>query len=145
MKVSQTAIDLIKEFESFSAEAYTCPAGKLTIGYGHVVQKNEDYLNTKTLTEAEALQILTNDLKESEAYLNHICLEYDVELTQNQFDALCSFCFNLGSFTNAMLERFKAKDLTAIGNSLILYNKANGKELEGLTRRRKAEQKLFFS
>jgi len=145
MQASSKAIDLIKEFESFSAKVYICPAGKLTIGYGHVITTADQELKNKILTQKDAEELLKEDLKYFVDYINKVCNRYQVNLNQNQFDALCSFCFNLGNFTNAMLERFKAKDIKAIGDSLTLYNKVNSKELKGLTKRRKAEQELFFS
>lgn len=146
MEASSKAIDLIKQFEGFRAKAYLCPSYNLTIGYGHVIIPSlELELETKTITQEEAEHLLQADLKYFAGYLNEICNQYQVTLKQQQFDALCSFTFNLGTFKGAMLERFKIGDLTAIGNSLILYNKAGGKALAGLTMRRKAEQELFFS
>lgn len=175
MQASNKAIDLIKEFEKLNStdakklykeelesilkylnitlselnwapKVYYCPAGKPTIGYGHVITGSlEPELLTKIITKEDAEKLLEEDLKYFVGYLNEVCKEYQVTLTQNQFDALCSFCFNLGSFKDAMLERFKNKDIKAIGNSITLYNKVNGKESNGLLNRRKAEQKLFFS
>src|SRR5699024_12084559 len=145
-KLSNNGINLIKHFEGLKLKMYYCVAGFHTIGYGHKITASlEPELLTKSITQEEAEKLLEEDLKYFEGYINEVSKEYDVKLTQNQFDALCSFCFNLGSFKDAMLQRFKAKDLTAIGGSLILYNKAKGVPNEGLTRRRKAEQKLFFS
>ena len=91
MQTSQKGLDLIKRFEGFSARPYTCPAGKLTIGYGHVIKPAENL--TKINTE-QAETLLRGDVGIAEA-----CIKKNVkiELSQNEFDALTSFIYNIGS------------------------------------------------
>lgn len=145
MQASKKAMDLIKQFEGFRSKAYLCPAGQLTIGYGHVIKLNKEaYLKDKTITHLEAEELLKQDVTYYSNHLNNICHTYQVTLAQNQFDALCSFCFNLGGFTKEMLNRFKQKNLTEVGKALTLYTKVDTQELEGLKKRRQAEQQLFL-
>lgn len=101
MNISQKGIDLIKKFEGFSATPYRCPAGKMTIGYGHVVQAEREKFNAP-ITEADAERILRNDVKIAEKAVNELI---KVPLTQEQFDALVSFTFNVGggAFKNSTL------------------------------------------
>ena len=90
MKASDRCIALIKEFEGLATECYADVGGKPTIGYGHLLRKGESF---GKIDEAEATRILCGDLETAEA-----CIEscVDAPITQGQFDALCSFVFNLG-------------------------------------------------
>lgn len=140
MKASQKAVDLIKEFEGFRAEPYLCPAGKLTIGYGTTGMAVKPGMK---VTPAEAERLLRNNLREAEF---HITTLVKVPLTQNQFDALVSFAYNVGtgSFgTSTLLKELNAGNYDAIPAQLKRWNKAKGKELAGLTRRRAAEAALW--
>ena len=135
MRTSQKGINLIKEFEGCRLKAYKCPAGVWTIGYGHTsnVKPNQ------SITREEAERLLREDLR---MYENHV--ETTVKgLNQNQFDALVSFTDNCGS--GCLKQLTKGRTLKQIGEKIILYDKANGKPLAGLTRRRKAEQALYQS
>lgn len=146
MKISNNGLTLIKKFEKFMPEVYKDPVGIPTIGYGHVIKKSDDpSLETAVLTEEEATELMIKDLAPFENNINEVCEQYDVNLNQNQFDAMCSFCFNLGFINEVMRKRFENKDIKAIGDSMILYVYASGKRLPGLVKRRKAEQDLFFS
>ncbi len=142
MKISQAGLDLIKSFEGCSLKAYRCPAGVLTIGYGCTVGVKEG----QTITQAEADSMLTKELSRFEDAVNRL----GVTLNQNQFDALVSFCYNLGTgiFTGNLLNAIKVQNWSSVAEQILLYNKArvNGKltELKGLTRRRKAERDLFI-
>ena len=137
MNISNKGIELIKEFEGCYLNSYRCPAGVWTIGYGHTGNVKS---GTK-ITKKEAETLLLNDLRTFEKGVN--ALPY--KLTQNQFDALVSFSFNCGLGNLKKLTANNTRTLKEISNALILYNKANGKVLAGLTRRRKAEQQLFNS
>jgi lysozyme len=90
MKISQNGLDLIKQHESFSPVIYICPAGKPTIGFGHVVLPGESFTR---ITEAEALELLRKDVAIAEN-----CINQNVKalLSQDQFDALASLVFNIG-------------------------------------------------
>lgn len=90
MRASQKAIDLIKNSESFSPVPYLCPAKKWTIGYGHVILANEHF---DSITEQEAEELLRQDIGATESCINN---SVTVSLSQNQFDALVSFVFNIG-------------------------------------------------
>lgn len=133
--ISTTGLNLIKEFEGLYLKAYKCPAGVWTIGYGHTKNVKQG----GQITKEEAEKLLINDLKECEKAVNKLTYK----LNQNQFDALVSFTFNCGEGNLKKLTEGGKRSLTEISNSLLLYNKANGKVLTGLTRRRKAEQNLF--
>lgn len=140
MHTSAVGLDLIRGFESFSAEVYRCPAGRLTIGYGHVVLKTDRI--APPITEAFAEQLLTADLSWVEEDLNALA----VPLAQHQFDALASLVFNIGrgAFAGSTLRRrLLAGDMERAANQFPRWVFANGKVLPGLTRRRAAEAALF--
>jgi len=135
MKISNKGIELIKSFEGCSLTAYKDPVGVYTIGYGHTSDVTP--LMKISLTDAEDL--LIKDLRKFEGYVNQL----NLNLNQNQFDALVSFTFNCG-YSN-LKKLVKNRSLIQIGNAILLYNKAGGKVLNGLVRRRKAEHELFMS
>ena len=151
MKISQTGIDLIKRFEGCSLKAYKCPAGVWTIGYGETgtfTLTGEKICAGLTITQEQADKsfAITLSNKGYEAAVNKL----GINLNQNQFDALVSFCYNLGAgiFRGNLLNALKRCDFNSVADQLILYNKArvNGKltVLRGLDRRRKAERELFL-
>ena len=139
MNPSQACVDLVKSFEGFSATAYTCAGGKVTIGYG----STDGVTLADTVTEEEAEAMLLRDLeKASDAIDDYV----DVPLTQGQYDALCSFIYNVGrqAFRGSTLLRLLNEGKhTAAGNQLPRWNKASGKVLPGLVRRREAERRMF--
>ncbi|PJJ59442.1 lysozyme [Hymenobacter chitinivorans] len=94
MKTGVKGLALIKKEEQFMAKAYYCPAHILTIGYGHVIQKGEEHLKTAVLTEPEAAALLAKDLARYEAAVTGAI---KVPLTQNQFDACVTMCYNIGT------------------------------------------------
>ena len=137
MKTSQRGLDLIKEFEGLYLQAYRCPAGVLTIGYGHTSVAGEPKVVAgMKITKQEAEDILRRDLAAVEADVGRLV---KVPLTQNQFDALVSFQFNTGGLgRSSALKRLNAGNYADVPAALLLWNKAAGKVLAGLTRRRKA-------
>lgn len=142
MKPSQSCIDFIKSFEGFREHAYLCPAGVPTIGYG-----TTEYVNLgDTVTEEEAYELLKNDVQESADAIDDLV---DVELTQNQYDALCSFVYNVGreAFKNSTLLKMlnRGKAASTIGPQFDRWTKAGGQVHPGLIRRRTAERKMFES
>ena len=139
---SQAGIDLIKSFEGCVLKAYRCPANVLTIGYGHT---GNDVCEGLVWTQAQADNALKNDLKKYENYVNSLAQEFDYNFSQCQFDALVSFTYNCGKGNLYKLTQNGARTTNEIYNALPLYNKAKGKVLTGLARRRTAEQKLFAS
>jgi len=90
MKAGPRAISLIKSSESLYLLPYKCPAGYWTIGWGHLIKEGEHFTE---ITQQEAHDILLKDLEEVETVINN---NVKVELDQNEFDALCSFVFNIG-------------------------------------------------
>lgn len=147
MKTSDRGIGLIKQFEGFSANVYVCPAGKKTVGYGHVVRKNESF--SESLTESMATDLLIEDL--SSRYEPPILGLVDVPMTQNQFDALVCFVFNVGAAnfeSSTLLKKLNKEDYTGAADEFLKWTKAtvNGvkKELAGLVKRRNAERDLFL-
>ncbi len=142
MAISDRGVELIAKYEGCRLEAYKCPAGVWTIGYGHtagVVQ------GQKLASQEEAKALLKEDLKKYGGYVN-TCVRKGLitfPLNQNQFDALTSFCYNCG---NGSLQKLvSGRDAAAVADKLLAYNKAGGKELAGLTRRREEERALFLS
>lgn len=145
MQVSDNCLKIIKEFEGFYSKAYKCPANVWTIGYGTT---NADEKVTgfhveagKVVTKEKAEEMLIKTINKK--YAPNVS-KYDdkYHFNQNQFDALTSFCYNIGSIDKLV---GKGKyDLGTIAKRMLLFNHANGKVLPGLTRRRKAEQELFL-
>jgi len=139
MNISQEGISLIKKFEGCELEAYQCAAGVWTIGYG----STKDVKEGDTLTQKEADNLLLHEMQEYEGYIKELV---KVPLKQNQFDALVSWVFNLGPAnlkTSTMLKFLNAGDYHLIPSQIKRWNKASGKVLEGLIRRREAEALMF--
>ena len=139
MKTSQYGIDLIKHFEGCELKAYKCPAGVWTIGYGHTkgVQEGDEW------SEDHADHMLQVELEEYEGYVDKYVT---APLGQNQFDALVSWTYNLGGgnlSASTMLKVLNAGEYDEVPNQMLRWNKAGGKVLEGLTRRRQAEGDMF--
>ena len=137
MKATDNCVQLIKRFEGLYLNAYVCPAGVLTIGYGHTrgVKPGEE------INEMQAELYLMEDVEACEIQLNYLTLP----INQHQFDALCSFIFNLGIgnfMQSTLLKKLKAGDKTA-ADEILRWDKSGGKVLPGLTARRKAEYDLF--
>jgi lysozyme len=140
MKTSKKGIELIKKFEGFRANPYICPAGILTIGYGHTKNvRLGDYCS-----EMQAELFLAEDLEVAEIELNKM-----QGLSQNQFDALASFIFNLGvrNFQKSTLrtEILRGSNEAEIRSEFGRWIYAGGKISKGLQARRKAEADLFFT
>ena len=139
-KTSQTGIDLIKQYEGLRLTAYKCAAGVWTIGYGHT----EGVTGAMIITEETANELLERDLAKFEAGVAELVR---VEINQNQFDALVSFAFNVGLANLAKSTLLKKiNGLRPVGEcqaEFLRWNKAGGKVLAGLTKRRNAEAYLF--
>jgi lysozyme len=139
MKCSQEGLELIKKFEGCRLEAYRCSANVLTIGYGHT----GGVLETDVITQDVANKLLEEDIAKFEKYVN---VNVAVELNQNQFDALVAWTFNLGVGnlrSSTMLKKLNESDYDSVPSEMRRWNKAGGKTLDGLIRRRKAEGLLF--
>jgi len=141
MKISQEGLALIKRFEGCRLEAYKCSANVLTIGYGHTSGVKE----TDTITQEEADELLEKDVLKFEEYVEDNVI---VELDQSQFDALVAWTFNLGPGNlreSTMLKKLNDSDYASVPSEMKRWNKAGGKTLDGLIRRRNAEALLFQS
>lgn len=140
-KISQAGIALIKSFEGCRLTAYKPVSTEQywTIGWGHY---GPDIRQGQTITQAQADAMLVTDLAKYESYVNNKAyVPLTDKLTQNQFDALVSFCYNCGAGNLKTL--CNGRTLSEIGASITKYNKAGGKVLSGLVRRRQAELDLF--
>lgn len=135
MKISTTGLNLIKSFEGCRLTAYKCPAGVWTIGYGHT----GNVKSGQKITQAKADAYLKSDLAKFEKHVTSYDKKY--KWTQNEFDALVSFAYNVGSITQLTANGTRTKK--QISEKILAYDKAAGKTLAGLTRRRQAEKALF--
>lgn len=137
-KIGQAGLALIKQYEGCRLAAYRCAAGVWTIGYGHTVGVHSGM----TITQAQADAYLQQDIAKFEGYVNNpTYVPITEQLNQNQFDALVSFAFNLGA--GNLRKLCKGRTAAQIVRTMPNYNKANGRVLAGLKRRRAAEQALF--
>lgn len=141
LKASKDCINLIKKFEGCRLQGYICPAGVPTIGYGYTGKINgKPITTTLVITSAQAEDLLCADLERFEAHVRKFDSAY--HWTQNEFDALVSFAYNVGSINNLTMNKKRTK--AQIAQAMLLYNKANGRVLTGLCKRRQAEQALFL-
>lgn len=154
MTPSKACYDIIKQFEGFRPKAYLCPAGILTIGYGHT---GVDVLPGMRITEAQADELLRKDVARFAAI---VAKALTAKVSQGQFDALVSFCFNTGpgkagvkdglislksGNPSSLLRKTNSGDKLGAAAEFDKWTKANGQELRGLVARRDAEQRLYLS
>ncbi|HCZ49308.1 MAG TPA: lysozyme [Gammaproteobacteria bacterium] len=142
MRISHVGVDLIKHFEGLRQEAYQCAAGVWTIGYGHT--KGVQAGDRITLQQAE--QMLEDDLLAFETGVLEL-ITMGARYSQGEFDGLVSIAFNIGLDALArstLLSKFNAGDRAGAADEFLRWNKAAGRVLEGLTRRRRAERALFL-
>lgn len=141
MKTDKKGIELIKEFEGCKLKAYQDSVGVWTIGYGHTkgVKKGD------VITQEQADEFLIDDLEDAENAVNRLV---KVALNQDQYDALVSFTFNLGAGnfqSSTLLKLLNQGKYSEASEQFTRWVFAGGKKLNGLVRRREAEQKLFRS
>lgn len=143
MKASETVKNKIKEYEGLRLTAYKCPAGVLTIGYGHT---GLDVKTGMTITQAEADSLFDKDIDRFESQLNATL--GTANLRQCQYDALLSFAYNVGIYnlsTSTLLRKVKSNpDNPAIRDEFKKWNKAKAKVLAGLVKRRDWEARRYF-
>lgn len=140
MKISKKGLDLIKTFEGLGLKAYKDSVGILTIGYGSTGSHVKPGM---VITIEQAEELLKQDMSRFEKGVNDLV---KVPLTQNQFDALVSFSFNLGLGnlkSSTLLRKLNASDYSGAASEFLRWNRAGGKVLNGLTRRRQAEKDMF--
>lgn len=136
MRISENGLNLIKSFEGCRLTAYKCPAGVWTIGWGHTGGVKPG----QKITQAEADQMLVSDMT---AYEHKVDKYASYHWNQNEFDALTSFAYNVGSI--GQLTANGTRNRATIAEKILQYNKGSGKVLPGLTKRREAERKLFLT
>lgn len=139
--ITQKGLDLIKKFEGFSPTVYLCPAGYKTIGYGHVVKDNEDF--STGITETESQQLLRQGVEIAEQAVLRLI---NVPLTDNQFDALVSFTYNVGAAAlqrSTLRSKVNRQEHEEAIPEFLKWIYANGKKLNGLLNRRQAEAFLY--
>lgn len=146
MKVSSKGIELIKEFEGFSNSAYLCSAGKWTIGYGNTFWEDKTPVKKgDEISKTKATELITKIANE---FARDVATLIQIDVTQNQFDALVSLAYNigLGAFkSSTLLNQLNKGNFIGAGQEFLRWDKSNGKPLLGLTRRREREKLLFDS
>jgi lysozyme len=141
LQLSPEGAAFIAEFEGFRAKVYRCPAGKPTIGYGHVIQPGEYF---EAVTRDQALVLLRRDAEREAAPISR---HLKVDLSQNQQDALISLAFNCGGRSIArstLVDCLNQGRTDDAANEFLRWNKIGRAESRGLTRRRIAERRLFL-
>ena len=137
MTTSEKGVKMIASFEGCRLTAYLDVAGVPTIGFGHVAGvKMGD-----VITKEQALHMLAKDLKKFEKHVNGYNKIYN--FTQNEFDALVSFAYNIGNIKQLTASGTRSK--TQIAAKMLLYVKAGGKRVQGLVTRRQKERNLFVT
>lgn len=143
--INQAGFELITRFEQGpgggpALKAYQCPAGVWTIGYGHTFAVQPDW----TCTRNDALRWLDADLASSE---DDVCTHVSVPLTDNQYAALVSLCFNIGRYafdSSTLLKYINLLDFASVPSQIMRWNHSKSVVLAGLTERRKAEADLWL-
>lgn len=136
--LSSIGLNLIKSFEGCKLTAYKClPTEKYyTIGYGHY---GSDVIAGMKITKEQAEELLLQDCKKAIKHVNSFMSKYN--FNQNQFDALVSFAFNVGSINQ--LTASGTRTLEQISSKITAYNKSGGRVIAGLVKRRAKEKELF--
>ncbi|WP_416187225.1 lysozyme [Hafnia paralvei] len=146
MQISGNGINLIKQFEGCRLTAYQDSVGVWTIGYGWTQPVDGKPVGKGiSITQQKADDLLKQGVVQYEAGVHGLVT---VQLNQNQYDALVDFAYNLGVNAlkgSTLLKKLNAGDYAGAANEFTKWNKAGGKELAGLTRRREAEKSLFLS
>ena len=140
-RINEIGLNLIKDFEGLRLNAYQDAVGVWTIGYGHT---STAYPGQR-ITTTQATALLRQDVANFE---NAVTRAVRVPITENQFAALVSFAYNVGSGalnSSTLLRKLNAGDTFGAANEFLRWNRAGGRVLAGLTRRREAERSLFLS
>lgn len=147
MNINQATLDLIKSFEGLRLKAYKCPADRWTVGYGLTTAAGIGIAvgPDTVITEEQAEEYLLKVLQKFAASITPGMTRLP---TENQFGAMLSLAYNIGPgafLKSTCLKRFNAGDIEGAAQALTWFNKAGGKVLNGLVRRRSAERELFLS
>ena len=147
MRTSEKGLNLIKQFEGCHLKPYQDPIGLWTVGWGHLIGDGKTLPIEwfRRFTKEEVDELLKKDVERFERGVLRLCPN---NLTQHRFDALVSFAFNLG-LGNLQISTLRKKhnrgDVVGAAQEFPKWNKAGGKVLRGLTRRREAEKALYLS
>lgn len=147
MKCNDAGIEIIKHFEGWSSNSYQDPIGIWTIGFGSIWQLDSERVTKKTppLSKEEGELLLRRELLHVEKAVNKLVT---VELTENAFSSLCSWCYNLGTSrlkSSTLRAKLNRGDYNGASAEFPKWRMAGGKILSGLVRRRVEERKLFES
>lgn len=147
MKISQRGLDLIKGFEGFSSTAYLDVVNIPTIGWGNTFYADGTKVKLgDQISKTDALKLL--EVIANRDFADKIFPLIKVKVTQSQFDAMVSLAYNIGVgnfLKSTLLKKLNASDFAGAGEEFLKWNKAGGKEVLGLTRRREREKQLFLS
>ena len=141
MKISKAGLDIIKQYEGCRLTSYKCPAGVWTVGFGWT----EGVTPGMTITRAQAEELLTRGVVQYEKAVQDAI--GDAKTSQNQFDAMVSLCYNIGPANfrkSSVLREHKEGKFAAAADAFLMWNKAAGKVLSGLVKRREAERSLYL-
>jgi lysozyme len=143
MKFSINGLELLKKLEGFRAKPYPDSGGKMTVGYGHLIVPGDGVAVGDIIDPVKATELLTKDVQRTVDGVNDNVTSI---ITQNQFDALVIFAYNVGvsAFKNStLLKMLKAGDVASASLQFLRWDKVNGISIPGLYTRRVAEQTLF--
>lgn len=143
MKISERGLALVKEFEGCSLRAYRDIVGIWTVGFGHT---GPDVTPNLAINDSEADRLLREDIQHAERCVNRLLS--GLQATQGEFDSLCSFVFNLGCDAlrrSTLLAKYLDGDVDGAAAEFDRWNRAGGRVVKGLVRRRAAEAELFRS
>ncbi len=141
-EISKLAIGLVKHFEGFSSVVYNDVAGYPTIGYGHLLNSDESY---STITKQEAEELLIKDMTRAVIAVEALT---KVHLHDNEFAALVSFVYNVGSGAyerSTLRMKLNRGEYLDAASEFTRWVYAGGKIIKGLQRRRREEKRLFLS
>ena len=146
MKLSVEGLNLIKRFEGVRNRPYRCSAGLWTVGVGHLIGDGKSLPESwdRTFTEEEINALLVRDLSRFE---RGVGMYIKVPLRQHEYDALCSFAFNLGLGTlqrSTLRQKINRNDKEGAAKEILKYCRAGGKIIKGLQKRREAEYQMFL-
>jgi lysozyme len=138
--MSDQGLDFVKDFESLRTETYLDQGGKPTICYGHLINPNENF---GKMNEEDCSDLMRKDMLRFE---NAVRDNVEVDLTQNQYDALVSFSYNVGTgafIDSTLLRKLNSRDYEGAADELDRWNKVSGKVSRGLVARRAKEKNMF--
>jgi lysozyme len=146
MRCNDAGIQIIKAFEGFRSKPYKCSANVSTVGFGSTrgFDNGPVRMDMEPVTREEAEELLRRDIRQTESAVGKLI---KVALTENEFSALCSFCYNVGSGNlqrSSLRLKLNRNDRLGAADEFPKWRRAAGKILRGLVLRREAERILFM-